>query len=521
VTPAGAAPAHPWVRTVLRPLALTVMAGCVALPLTRLIASVAPGLHQPLLFLACVLAVLEVNYSHYLLRTRLQFGTDLVRFRLIEIGFFFLVLKVAGLLLHGGPGGITFEGSGLRALQHMLASILDLETLLAMVLAIAFALAVEDTLNSFDQVGESPEANARDFSPLENLNGHYFTAGGVLLVLSGLEQVGLTEVFNLQRPPVTGLVGNVLLYFVLGLVLLSQVHYERLAVRWQVQGVRIPRELAGRWLRYTALLLAAAGLLAFALPTGYTAGALGYLGQAIVVIAVIAWGILSIIIALLALPFALLMALLVGAGRVAPPVLPPVPPPLQEVINQPLPPWVDVLRTIAVIALISAMVVYIVINYLRDRTGLAAALRRLRLFNFLRRLWAELRHRASGLADMVRASSVAAWLRERLQRVAPAGHGFFRLGAASAREQVMFYYLSLLRRARERGFGRRPPQTPHEYEPVLEQQLPEAADDVAALTAAFEESRYSGHPVDAAAASAARERWGRVKQALRQKKPGE
>ena len=38
----------------------------------------------------------------------------------------------------------------------------------------------------------------------------------------------------------------------------------------------------------------------------------------------------------------------------------------------------------------------------------------------------------------------------------------------------MFYYLSLLRRARERGFGRRPPQTPHEYEPVLEQRLPEA-----------------------------------------------
>jgi hypothetical protein len=167
------------------------------------------------------------------------------------------------------------------------------------------------------------------------------------------------------------------------------------------------------------------------------------------------------------------------------------------------------------------MVLYIVINYLRDRTGLMAALRRLKIFGFLRRLWAELRHRASGLADSIRASSVAAWLRDRLQRGLPAGRGFFRLGGATAREQVMLYYLSLLRRARERGFGRQPPQTPNEYEPVLEQRLPEAAEDVAGLTAAFEESRYSGHPVDTEAAKAARARWGRVKEVLREKKRGE
>jgi hypothetical protein len=519
MTAAGAAPAHPWVRNVLRPIVLTVMAGCVAWPLTRLIASIALGLHQPLLFVACVLAVLEVNYSHHLLNTRLQFGTDRTRFRLIEIGFFFVVLKAANVLLNG-MGGLTFDGPALAVVQRVVASLLDLETLLAMVLAIAFALAVEDTLSAFDRLTESPEANARDFSPLESLTGNYFTAGGVLLLLSGLELVGLAEVFNLKRLPVTGLVGNVLLYFVLGLVLLSQVHYERLAVRWQAQGVRIPSELAGRWLRYTVMLVAGAGLLAFALPTGYTAGVLGFVGQALLLITVIAWSVVAFIITLLALPFAMLMALLTGAGRVAPLVLPPPPPPLAEVINQPLPPWIDTLRTVAVVVLVTAMVLYIVINYLRDRTGLAAALRRLRVFNFLRRLWAELRHRASGLADLVRSSSVAAWLRDRLQRAMPAGRGFFRLGGATAREQVMFYYLSLLRRARERGFGRQPPQTPHEYEPVLEQRLPEAAEDVAGLTAAFEESRYSGHPVDSEAAAAARARWGRVKKALREKKEG-
>jgi hypothetical protein len=496
------------------------MAACVALPLTTLITQLAPTLHMPLLFLACVLATLEVNFSHHLLRTRLQFGTDVLRFRLIEIGFFFVVLKAVSLLLNGATGTLFLGATDLSGVQRVLAALLDLETILAMLLAIAFALAVEDSLNAFDQLTESPEANARDFSPLERLTGHYFTAGGILLLLSGLEQVGLTEVFNLQRRPITGIVGNVLLYFVLGLVLLSQVHYERLAARWQVQGVRIPRELAGRWLRYAVVLLGLAGLLAFALPTGYTAGVLGFFGQAILVLILIAWSILAVIIGLIALPFAFLMSLFSGAGAIAPPVVPPPLPPLAEIVNTPMPPWVDTLRTVAVIVLVTAMVLYIVINYLKDRTGLAAALRKLKVFNFLRRLWAELRHRASGLADSLRASPVVAWLRERLQRATLPGRGYFRLGGASPREQVMFYYLSLLRRARERGFGRQPPQTPHEYEPVLERRLPDAAEDVAALTEAFEQSRYSGHPVEDEAAKAARARWGRVKQAMREKKHG-
>ena len=78
--------AHPWVETVLRPLAMTAMAGCVALPLTQLIVVVGPQLHQPLLFLACVLAALEAHYSHRLLRGQFTSGDDMLRFRAVEIG---------------------------------------------------------------------------------------------------------------------------------------------------------------------------------------------------------------------------------------------------------------------------------------------------------------------------------------------------------------------------------------------------------------------------------------------------
>ena len=144
---------------------------------------------MPLLFLACVLAVLEVNYSHYLLSTRLQFGTDVTRFRLIEFAFFFVVIELASIALNGF-GDLTFDGTGLSAVQHVVASVLNLETLLAMVLAIGFALPVENVLTAFDQLAESPQANTRDFSPLESLTGSYFTAGGLLLALSGLRWWG-------------------------------------------------------------------------------------------------------------------------------------------------------------------------------------------------------------------------------------------------------------------------------------------------------------------------------------------
>ena len=511
--------ASPLVENLLRPIGLAAMVGCVALPLSQLITFVAPSLHRPLLFAACVLAALEVNYSHHLIRRRFISGDDALRFRFIEIGFVYILVRIFSLLLNGGSLSLNPADPLIINLQHVLASLLDLETILALILAVACALAVEDALNAFDQLAESPQADARSFSPQDTLTGLFFTGGGVLLVLSGLARVGLGQIFDLNRPAITGLVGNVLLYFVLGLVLLSQVHYERLTARWHSQGVRMPPELAGRWVRYTLFLLLGAGLVAFALPTGYTAGVLGLFGQVLVVLTVLNWGLFAILVSLLAIPLAYIMSLLAGAGL---PVTPPkvVPPPnvVQE-LQKPLPPWVETVRTVLVIALVAGMILYIVVNYLRDRTGLAEALRRAKWMDGLRRLWAALRHRVSGLVASARDLAPLAWLRERLRRVVLPAGGYFRLGAASARDQVLFYYLSLLRRARERGFGRRPPQSPREYEPVLEQQLPEAAADLAALTAAFEETRYSAHPVDPAAAQDARDRWQRLRAALRGK-PG-
>jgi len=512
--PAPARSASPLIL-IVRAGALTLMALCLALPLMDLITSLAPSLNRTLLLGVTGLAALEAHYSFHLIRTKFISGPDAWRFRLVEFGFYFVAVKIAQFGLEGLPP----EAANLLQLgdvRAVLTVLFNLEAILALVIAVGAAWAITDVLGDLERVGEPPERNKQYVSPLDSLTGRFFMGGAWLLALSGLARIGLADVFNLERPPVTGLVANVLVYFLLGFLLLGQVRLQLLTARWDEQGVRVPAELPSRWVRYSLTFVGLAALLAFALPTGYTAGALGFIGNALILVIAIMWTLVSILASLCLLPLGLLISLLTGGNPPDSPVpIIPPPPPTESLLPQALPPWAEVARTVVVWVLVVAMVLYVVVQFLRDRPELTRALRELALGRRLRQLWAAFRHRASGLAAAARASSLAAWLRERWRSRAPlAPLRYFRLGGAPPGEQVMFYYFSLLRRARERGFGRRPPQTPREYEPVLESRLDEAAPAVKQLTEVFEETRYSGHPVGPEAAEQAREAWRRIRAVL-------
>jgi len=92
---------------------------------------------------------------------------------------------------------------------------------------------------------------------------------------------------------------------------------------------------------------------------------------------------------------------------------------------------------------------------------------------------------------------------------------FFRLGGLSPREQVLYYYLSILQRARQRGIPRRAAQTPREYSATLEPSLPEVQQEIGTLTDAFVEARYSRHIIGSDRVSQVRVSWQQVKAALR------
>ncbi len=67
---------------------------------------------------------------------------------------------------------------------------------------------------------------------------------------------------------------------------------------------------------------------------------------------------------------------------------------------------------------------------------------------------------------------------------------FLRLNGLSPREQIMYFYLSTVKRAGEQGC-RAAGETPAEYATDLKQHWPDTEMDVDDLTSAFIEARYS------------------------------
>jgi hypothetical protein len=98
---------------------------------------------------------------------------------------------------------------------------------------------------------------------------------------------------------------------------------------------------------------------------------------------------------------------------------------------------------------------------------------------------------------------------------------FERWRARSARERILYYYLNILKRSEKYGPGRRPHQTPYEYELELSQTLPEAEPAIEILTDAFVRARYSQESFHEEHANLAKALWQQIKKALGQHKSGQ
>ena len=86
------------------------------------------------------------------------------------------------------------------------------------------------------------------------------------------------------------------------------------------------------------------------------------------------------------------------------------------------------------------------------------------------------------------------------------------------RELVRYFYVSTARRAAQAGQPRRPAQTPYEYEASLGEQFPDLEPDLAGLTDAFVEARYSRALVKPEDVNRVKPLWQRIKAALRRRR---
>jgi hypothetical protein len=308
---------------------------------------------------------------------------------------------------------------------------------------------------------------------------------------------------------------NVLVYFLLGLVMLGQAQFISLHTRWEMQRTKIADRLASRWVRYSLAFIGLAALLAFLLPTGYTMGLLDVVGTIMYILGYI----FSLFAFILLFIFSLLLApcaMLFGTERLTrrQPILPPPQLPQQQPGGI-TPGWFEILRSLLFWAAALGMVFYVVRSYLRDHPEISQALTSLRPIRALRDFLIALWRRLLGLVEAA-SERIPRSLSLRRARLRPleAPFRFFRLGALSPRERVLYYYLSILRRADRLGLPRQRAQTPYEYEGTLDPHLPQAQQEMTLLTQDFVEARYSHHVFDREQARRVRTHWQQVKAAL-------
>jgi hypothetical protein len=305
----------------------------------------------------------------------------------------------------------------------------------------------------------------------------------------------------------------------LGLVLLSQANIARLTTSWRIHRVEVDPDLARKWAKYGLIFLGIVTTLVFFMPTSYTMGFLESAGAVVEIIFGIFSFIIQLIIFLFSLPFILLARLLGGespsdGGSASEPF---APPPNAEPPPAPIP-WLEAVRSLIFWLVALVMIGYLAKMYIVDRPELLASMRRFRPFAFAVRLWQQIWQMLRGWTQ-----SGLEMLSEQIKFTRPQGEGsitgrqwrWFGLGRLSARERILHYYLNILKRAEKRRLVRKAGETPYEYEPGLEQTVPDVEADVHEVTDVFVRARYSREGFNEDDADGIKQRWQRIRKALR------
>ncbi len=347
----------------------------------------------------------------------------------------------------------------------------------------------------------------------------YFLGGGVLLLLaSGLARLDIQAMLSLRNPALAGIVGNALLYFALGFILLAQGHYSLLRLRWERRSAPVSQALARRWLRLAIGFTVGLALVALLLPVRPSldlfAAAFHVLASVLYVILGLVMGIFAVLGYLLSLLMRLFGQQATGEPAPEPTMAitpPPTPVPAQHVG------WWEAIQGLVLWAIVLAVLIYALVRFVRERRGLLASLRlRVGPLGWLSRLlttfwrWfsrtsVQVGTRVRSLLTRRQATQLGHSVQRRLRWFRP----------RNAREQVRLLYLLGLQQLSQAGLERRAADTPYEYAQRVEPNLPEGAPDLETLTQAFVAARYSRRDFEPAEVSPLQSAYRRLRRLAR------
>ncbi len=495
-----------WLSSLLRPLLIFVLVLCINIALSILLEQYAAGLgagvRWAILGLGVVAAVIGVTSTTWLAhpdqRLRRTAG-----YRIAEIVLILLVSRVVLWLAQGSlpsldafllrPDEVFLDGPYLLTLLVLLFTwfaAIDFTDDLAQLALQPDELHVAQTARSgvFDS---SRPAQGDRRAILRRIVARWVGWGIVLIFIASALRMGVTRerFWTLARQDVHPLVITVIvIYFICGLLLLSQGQLAVLRARWTIDGLPTSGSILRNWPIYTAAVLLVTAFVALFLPLGDTlliSRVLGFVLDAI-------YHVVALIFQLISLVLILLFSLLPRSQQPLPPqptpeavaAAPPTPPMLE------IPPWFGGALFWSTILFILALAAYF---YFTDRETNMRWLRKLRdmLSARWQQLWVGWRawRRSVQMRD---ASSLGTAITGTVT-----GRKWWplRWGGLNPEQQVRYLYFQLLNRAAEYDKGRLESETPAAYAPRLSEEVGAEAEDreaIEALTKAFVQVRYAG-----------------------------
>ena len=508
----------------MRPAVIAALVGCIVVALISFIRHIAPGLptgYINILRITSIGAALVGCYTTTILVRPRQRQRRTMSYRLSELGLILFVARIA--LWSTVEGWPELGAMFLQPFAVFLTLGFVINTILIL---IAWGMAVLVT-NDFLAMGLQAdemidlEAASRPISGddhrIESDRGalvrrfsERWAMGGMLLIaLSAASQVGLgtNGFFALVRQDIAGgVIGAAIVYFVLGLLLLTFGHLAALRAKWQLAKLPSEATVARNWPFYAFGLLVVVAAAAFLMPLGGTFRLAQLLGLAMRMISGAVFLILGLLMGLLGLLFGSDEQPVEEPAREQPEMGTPQ---IEQALSPEAPPWLGGTVFWIIVALLLGYAAYI---YLQGRGVnfqlLLAWLRQFLLgWRQIGEAFNEWRTRTLTPLEeekgKSRRSRVRRWLDDLM------------LGRLPPDEQVKYFYRSTLESAAEHGMRRRPGETPHRFQARLADKV-ESEDEAAAarLTAGFVKVEFARQSTEVTAVPLLKSAWAQIRGAL-------
>jgi hypothetical protein len=513
-----------WVDNLLRPALLAAMMVCLASPVVHIFRWLVPDWNGVYFLAFCFVAGLEGILSERALRTHRITGWNYVASRGAELLVLLLLLKAVNYLSSGA--GDLWSGVSL-----WLKSPESLITPVDYVTGICFLVLWGGAIQVAREVLQLDADERKAPPPADKTSSEYYlwlTQPSPIshrqealawlaetFLWGGLAAVTAFGAIHFLLPQTSPPVLPILLYFGLGLAVLSQARFSVAHSGWRVQGLSIQRGITRRWLFWATLFLVGVVCLALLLPARYSLGpvlALLYFLGMVYRLVFSLFGLIHYAV------YLLLASLFPGIEEQPPPPAAMNPAfSLEGLEGAERAPWLDIVLSSLFWTVISLIVGYSLIRFLVDRFELRLEADEprtfwwTRLLGWLRVLFRRWRSRRRGVRDQRAARSA---LGDGARNIM-GGLRFLSLRRLPPRALVRYFFLSTARRAAEAGQPRGPGQTPYEYQASLDEHFDGLEPDLAGLTSAFVRARYSPQPIESHDVDEVKPLWRRLKALLR------